>query len=50
MKKKIVICIAVIVALVLLIPIPMRLKDGGSVVYQAKNCPKNYCRGPYNTS
>ena len=35
MKKKIVICIAVVVALVLLIPIPMRLKDGGSVVYQA---------------
>ena len=35
MKKKIVICIAVIVPLVLLIPIPMRLKDGGSVVYQA---------------
>ncbi len=35
MKKKIVICIAIVVALVLLIPIPMRLKDGGSVVYQA---------------
>ena len=35
MKKKIIICIAVVVALVLLIPIPMRLKDGGSVVYQA---------------
>ena len=35
MKKKIIICIAVVVALVLMIPIPMRLKDGGSVVYQA---------------
>lgn len=35
MKKKIVICVAIVVALVLLIPIPMRLKDGGSVVYQA---------------
>ena len=35
MNKKLVICIAVVVALVLLIPIPMRLKDGGSVVYQA---------------
>ena len=35
MKKKIVICVAIVVALVLFIPIPMRLKDGGSVVYQA---------------
>ena len=35
MKKKIVICVAIVVALILLIPIPMRLKDGGSVVYQA---------------
>ncbi len=35
MKKKIIICLAVLAALVLLIPIPMRLKDGGSVVYQA---------------
>ena len=35
MKKRIVICVAIVVALVLLIPIPMRLKDGGSVVYQA---------------
>ena len=33
--KKIIICGAIVVVLVLLIPIPMRLKDGGSVVYQA---------------
>ena len=35
MKKKNLICVAIVVALVLFIPIPMRLKDGGSVVYQA---------------
>ena len=35
MKKRILICVAIVAALVLLIPIPMRLKDGSSVVYQA---------------
>ena len=34
MKKKNLICVAIVVALVLFIPIPMRLKDGGSVVYE----------------
>ena len=35
MKKKIIIIIAIILAVALLIPIPMRLKDGGTVKYQA---------------
>ena len=35
MKKKIIIAIAIIIAVVLLFPIPMRLKDGGTVKYQA---------------
>jgi len=35
MKKKIIIGICILVAIVLLIPIPMRLKDGGTVVYNA---------------
>ncbi len=35
MKKKIAIGIAVLLAVILLLPIPMRLKDGGTVVYQA---------------
>ena len=35
MKNKIIMCCAIFVMLVLFIPIPMRLKDGGSVVYQA---------------
>ena len=36
MKKKTIIIACVVVALlILLVPIPMRLKDGGSVVYQA---------------
>lgn len=36
MKKKIVIIVSVIlIGLVLLIPIPQRLKDGGSVEYRA---------------
>ena len=35
MKKKLMIGICVLLAIVLLIPIPMRLKDGGTVVYNA---------------
>lgn len=35
MKKKIIISICVLLAVVLLIPIPMRMKDGGTVVYNA---------------
>ena len=35
MKKKIVIGITILLAVILLFPIPMRLKDGGTVVYQA---------------
>ena len=35
MKKKIILGCVVLIFLVLLIPIPMRLKYGGSVVYQA---------------
>lgn len=35
MKKKIITVAAVVIALVLLLPIPMRLKDGGSVQYKA---------------
>ena len=35
MKKKVMIGICVLLAIVLLIPIPMRLKDGGTVVYNA---------------
>lgn len=35
MKKIIIITICVLLALILLIPIPLRLKDGGTVVYQA---------------
>lgn len=35
MKKKSVLIILIIISLILLIPIPMRLKDGGSVKYQA---------------
>lgn len=35
MKKKIVIAVCVIAALILLTPIPMRLKDGGTVEYNA---------------
>jgi len=34
-NKKILITIIVIIAVILLIPIPMRLKDGGSIKYQA---------------
>ena len=35
MKKKVMIGICVLPATVLLVPIPMRLKDGGTVVYHA---------------
>ena len=35
MKKKVMIGICVLLAIVLLLPIPMRLKDGGTVVYRA---------------
>jgi len=35
MKKKVIIGICVLLAIVLLIPIPMRLKDGGTVAYNA---------------
>ena len=35
MKKKVMIGICVLLAIVLLGPIPMRLKDGGTVVYRA---------------
>lgn len=34
-KKKVMIGICVLLAIVLLVPIPMRLKDGGTVVYRA---------------
>ena len=35
MKKKAMIGICVLLAIILLVPIPMRLKDGGTVVYHA---------------
>ena len=35
MKKKISIVTSILIAIVLLCPIPMRLKDGGTVKYQA---------------
>ena len=35
MKKKVMTGICVLLAIVLLVPIPMRLKDGGTVVYHA---------------
>ena len=35
MNKKAMIGICVLLAIVLLVPIPMRLKDGGTVVYHA---------------
>ena len=35
MKKKIIIVVAILIAAILLIPIPLRLKDGGTVKYQA---------------
>ncbi len=35
MKKKVRISICVLLAIVLLIPIPMHLKDGGTITYNA---------------
>lgn len=35
MKKKIIIIIIVLLSIILLIPIPLRYKDGGSVEYKA---------------
>ena len=35
MKKKILTIITIIIALILLIPIPMHLKDGGTIEYRA---------------
>ena len=35
MKKKALVIVGIILAIVLLFPIPMRLKDGGTVKYQA---------------
>ena len=35
MKKKIIAAICILLAIVLLVPIPMRMKDGGTVKYQA---------------
>ena len=35
MKKRVLVGICILLAIVLLIPIPMRLKDGGTVVYNA---------------
>ena len=35
MKKKIIIILCILIALALLVPVPMRLKDGGTVRYNA---------------
>lgn len=35
MKKKILAAVCIIVVIALIIPIPMRMKDGGTVKYQA---------------
>lgn len=35
MKKKIIIAIVIVIAVIILFPIPLRLKDGGTVKYQA---------------
>ena len=35
MKKKVVTIVIIIIALILLFPIPMKLKDGGSIRFQA---------------
>lgn len=35
MKKKVIIGLCILLVIILLIPIPMRLKDGGTVVYNA---------------
>lgn len=35
MKKKIIVGLCVVVAVILLCPIPMKMEDGGTVVYKA---------------
>ena len=35
MKKKVIAAICILLVMVLLVPIPMRMKDGGTVKYQA---------------
>ena len=35
MKKKLIAAVCILLAVILLVPIPMRLKDGGTVKYQA---------------
>jgi len=35
MKKKIIATICILLAIILLVPIPMRMKDGGTVKYQS---------------
>ncbi len=35
MKKRVIIVICILLALILLVPVPMHLKDGGTVVYNA---------------
>ena len=45
MKKKVMIGICVLLAIVLLVPIPMRLKDGGTVVLSLIHiCKGDHCR------
>ena len=39
MKKKVVVIIAILIAAILLVPIPHRLKDGGSVEYRLFSIP-----------
>ena len=35
MKKKVIIGICVLLAIILLVPIPVHLKDGGTIIYKA---------------
>ena len=35
MKKKIIIGICILLAIILLVPIPTHLKDGGTIIYKA---------------
>lgn len=35
MKKKVIVGLCVVVAVILLCPIPMKMEDGGTVVYKA---------------
>lgn len=35
MKKKLIVILIILIGLILLIPIPMRLKDGGSIEFKA---------------